>query len=84
MRQFGFENLLDTFRGEASWLNELGFAPLMRGDKAQQQPDPVALKHGLFGFTAVGGRSPGRCAAMEAALATRPGSRQLARLAGLA
>ena len=62
----------------------LVFPPLMRGDKAQQQPDPVALKHGLFGFTAVGGRSPGRCAAMEATLATSPGPGQLARLAGLA
>lgn len=82
--QFGSEKLFDALRGESARLEELSFAALARGDEAQQQPGPVALEHGLFGFAAIGGRPPGRCAAMEAALAASPGPRQLAGLSGLA
>ena len=69
---------------KATGLEPLELAALGGNNAGQHYSDPVALKFGLLGCTSMLWRSTSRCASMEATLAARACSSELARQAGWA
>jgi hypothetical protein len=65
-------------------LNHLSLPPLGGNKAGRRYSGPAALKSGLIGCTPMLWRLTSRCASMEAALAARADSSELADLAGLA